>query len=72
MPKRFVNAKESIVQEAIDGLIASKSNYLTRLDGYPNTKVIVRKDWDKSSADKVALISGGGAGHEPAHAGFVG
>ena len=30
---------------------------------------MVRNDWDKS---KVALVSGGGSGHEPAHAGFVG
>src|SRR6185436_933248 len=32
-------------------------------------KVAVRADWDKT---KVAIVSGGGAGHEPAHAGFVG
>ncbi|MGL5949303.1 MAG: dihydroxyacetone kinase subunit DhaK, partial [Aeromonas sp.] len=32
-------------------------------------KVIARKDWQK---DQVALICGGGSGHEPAHAGFVG
>ncbi|MEH6454223.1 MAG: dihydroxyacetone kinase subunit DhaK, partial [Psychromonas sp.] len=31
--------------------------------------IVIRKDWDKS---KVAIISGGGSGHEPAHAGFVG
>jgi dihydroxyacetone kinase len=42
---------------------------LARLDAYPHTKVILRRDWDKS---RVALISGGGSGHEPAHAGFVG
>ena len=32
-------------------------------------KVVHRTDWDQS---KVALVSGGGSGHEPAHAGFVG
>ncbi len=42
---------------------------MTRLDGYPHIKVVCRADWDKS---RVALISGGGSGHEPAHAGFVG
>ncbi|MEM7257960.1 MAG: dihydroxyacetone kinase subunit DhaK, partial [Pseudomonadota bacterium] len=42
---------------------------LARLDGYPHIKVVVRQDWDKS---RVALVSGGGSGHEPAHAGFVG
>ena len=69
LPKRFVNTKDTVVQEAIDGLIATSAGKLTRLDGYPSTKVIVRTDWTK---DKVALVSGGGAGHEPAHAGFVG
>lgn len=49
--------------------MATSAGKLTRLDGYPSTKVIVRTDWNK---DKVALVSGGGAGHEPAHAGFVG
>merc|ERR1712084_208885 len=37
--------------------------------GYPDVKVVFRTDFDKS---KVALISGGGAGHEPMHGGFVG
>ena len=35
-------------------------------------KVIVRADWNTGDTDKVALISGGGSGHEPSHAGFVG
>ncbi len=68
--KRFINAKTHIVTEAIDGFLATTTNEkLARLEGYPHTKVIVRTDWDKS---KVALVSGGGSGHEPAHAGFVG
>src|SRR5438067_8012669 len=68
--KRFLNARETMVQEAIDGLLCSSAGSgLARLDGYPHIKVIVRNDWDKS---KVAVVSGGGAGHEPAHAGFVG
>jgi dihydroxyacetone kinase len=66
---QFVNKKETIVSGAIDGLVAISGGSLARLDGYPHTRVVVRKDWDKS---KVALVSGGGAGHEPAHAGFVG
>jgi dihydroxyacetone kinase len=68
--KRFVNARDSIVTEALDGLLLSSGGRnLARLDGYPHIKVVVRRDWDKS---KVAVVSGGGAGHEPAHAGFVG
>ncbi len=66
---QFLNTKETLVTEAIDGLLASSGGRLTRLDGYPHIKVIFRSDWDKS---KVALVSGGGSGHEPAHAGFVG
>ena len=42
---------------------------MNRLDGFPEIKVVVRTDWEK---DRVAVISGGGSGHEPAHAGFVG
>ncbi len=66
---QFVNQTQSLVVEAIDGLIKTSGGKLTRLDGYPHIKVVVRSDWDKS---KVAIISGGGSGHEPAHAGFVG
>lgn len=66
---QFINSKENLVTEAIDGLIAASGGTLQRLDGYPHIKVVVRADWDHS---KVALISGGGSGHEPSHAGFVG
>ena len=67
--KQFMNAKESLVTDAIDGTLRTAGGRLARLDGYPHIKVVVRVDWDKS---KVALISGGGSGHEPSHAGFVG
>ncbi|WP_209509776.1 dihydroxyacetone kinase subunit DhaK [Ruegeria sp. HKCCE4150] len=66
---QFLNTKETLVTEAIDGLLTSSGGQLIRLDGYPHIKVVLRSDWDKS---KVALVSGGGSGHEPAHAGFVG
>lgn len=66
---QFMNKKEDIVTEAVDGIIAASGGKLARLDGYPHIRVVVRNDWDKS---KVALVSGGGSGHEPAHAGFVG
>ena len=65
----FINSKETIVTDAIDGFLLGRGNTITRLDGYPDIKVVVRSDWKK---EKVALISGGGSGHEPAHAGFVG
>ncbi|MCV9998291.1 dihydroxyacetone kinase subunit DhaK [Pararhizobium sp. YC-54] len=68
--KHFFNRRENIVTEALDGLLrTAQPGTLARLDSYPDIKVIVRADWDKS---RVAVISGGGAGHEPSHAGFVG
>ena len=66
---QFINAKDTTVLEAIDGTIRASGGELARLDGYPHIKVVVRANWDKS---QVALVSGGGSGHEPAHAGFVG
>ena len=69
MSKHFINTRETIVTEALDGLIATSGGRLARLDGYPEIKVVLRADRDPA---KVAVVSGGGAGHEPAHAGFVG
>lgn len=66
---QFINEKEATVTEAIDGLIQTSGGSLARLNGYPHIRVVLRTDWDKS---RVALVSGGGSGHEPAHAGFVG
>ncbi|KSV62925.1 dihydroxyacetone kinase [Sinorhizobium sp. GL2] len=67
--KQFINRKENAVTEAIDGVLAASGGALSRLDGYPHIRVVLRSDWDKG---KVALVSGGGSGHEPAHIGFVG
>ncbi|TPN87057.1 dihydroxyacetone kinase subunit DhaK [Aquimarina algicola] len=68
--KRFFNESKQVVTEAIDGeLRLTGTQNLTRADGFPSRKFVVRGDWDKS---KVAIISGGGAGHEPAHLGFIG
>ncbi|WP_372880492.1 dihydroxyacetone kinase subunit DhaK [Psychromonas sp.] len=70
MSKLFFNERKTLVSDAIDGLIYSNQhNNLTRLNIDEHIRVVIRKDWDKS---KVAIISGGGSGHEPAHAGFVG
>lgn len=65
--KFFINETDQIVNEAIEGLLTNPK--LARLDSFPEVRVVIRKGWDKS---KVAIISGGGSGHEPAHAGFVG
>jgi ATP-dependent dihydroxyacetone kinase len=68
---QFINAKETLVVDALDGLLRSSGgNNLARLDGYPAIKVILRTDHKRDR--KVAIVAGGGSGHEPAHAGFVG
>jgi dihydroxyacetone kinase len=67
--RQFINTKETLVTEAIDGMLRTAGGRLARLDGYPHIKVVLRTDWDRA---KVALVSGGGSGHEPSHAGFVG
>ncbi len=67
---QFINSKEKLVTESLDGFLRACGNAnLARLDGFPHIKVIYRTDHKPS---RVALISGGGSGHEPAHAGFVG
>ncbi|MER9244773.1 dihydroxyacetone kinase subunit DhaK [Mesorhizobium sp. M0590] len=68
--KHFFNRRDTIVTEALDGFLGTTGvGDLDRLDSYPDIKVVLRADWDKS---RVSIVSGGGAGHEPAHAGFVG
>ncbi|MCY4260853.1 MAG: dihydroxyacetone kinase subunit DhaK, partial [Rhodobacteraceae bacterium] len=66
---QFINQRDTIVTDAIDGLLRSSEGRLARLDGFPHIKVVIRTDRNPSH---VALISGGGSGHEPSHAGFVG
>lgn len=70
MSDLILNNKESFVMDSIEGtLYTSSRENLTFLDFDNDIKVVARNDWGK---DKVALICGGGSGHEPAHAGFVG
>lgn len=70
MSQFFMNQKADLVNEALEGMLrTSPFDNLAMLDAGPDIRIVIRKDWDKS---KVAIISGGGAGHEPAHAGFVG
>lgn len=67
--KHFFNSAETLVSDAIDGLILGSGGRLARLDGYPEIKVVLRSERPEG---RVAVVSGGGSGHEPAHAGFVG
>ncbi len=63
--KKIINSPENVVKEMCHGMVLAHPE-LTLLAKY---KVIRRKEKNKN---KVSLISGGGSGHEPAHAGFVG
>eukprot|EP00271_Cylindrocystis_brebissonii_P002683 TRINITY_DN13449_c0_g1_i1.p1 TRINITY_DN13449_c0_g1~~TRINITY_DN13449_c0_g1_i1.p1 ORF type:complete len:609 (+),score=108.67 TRINITY_DN13449_c0_g1_i1:397-2223(+) len=69
--KKFINDPANVVEEMIEGLVETYA-HLTYLDGFPNVKVVLRADVTRGTFNKVAVISGGGAGHEPAHGGFVG
>lgn len=64
--KKIMNNPGQIVDDMLQGLSYMHGDLVERLDGYD---VIVRK---AAKAGKVAIISGGGSGHEPSHAGFVG
>ncbi|MGV3344474.1 dihydroxyacetone kinase subunit DhaK [Enterobacteriaceae bacterium LUAb1] len=70
MNQFFMHRKSDLVNEAIEGmLISTPWHNLCRLETDNGIRIVMRNDWDKRN---VALISGGGSGHEPAHAGFVG
>lgn len=66
--KKFINRPENAVEEMLEGF-AVLSPGLRRLPGY---KVMVRADAEQVRDQHVAIISGGGSGHEPAHAGYIG
>ena len=64
--KKFINAPEDVVREALAGVAAAHADLRVDLEN----QIIVRTDAPKSG--KVGLVSGGGSGHEPLHGGFVG
>lgn len=64
--KKIINQPEDVLNEMLEGLTFAYSDLVERV---AETDVIVKKD---KEAGKVALVSGGGSGHEPSHAGFVG
>jgi phosphoenolpyruvate---glycerone phosphotransferase subunit DhaK len=65
--KKFLNDPSDLVSESLTGLAAAHGDLL-RYDA--QARIVVRAD--APVAGKVALISGGGSGHEPLHGGFVG
>ncbi|SHH44652.1 dihydroxyacetone kinase subunit DhaK [Clostridium grantii] len=65
--KKIINNPNFVVEDMLKGLAAAYPEYLKKID---SADVLVRKD--SPIKGKVALVSGGGSGHEPAHAGYVG
>ncbi len=64
--KKIINIPEQVVEQMVEGLAKSHPEIVARI---PDTRVIARVD---KRPGKVGLVSGGGSGHEPAHAGYVG
>ena len=64
--KKFINAVDTVLAESLDGFAAAHADILALGGGH---KFIRRKTLKPG---KVALISGGGSGHEPLHGGLVG
>lgn len=66
--KKFINRPENAVEEMLEGLtILSPGS-----DRLPGHRVMLRADAEQTRDKQVAIVSGGGSGHEPAHAGYIG
>ncbi len=65
--KKLINRPEDVVQEALEGVAAAHAD---RLRVHMGPHYVVRAD--APVPGKVAIVSGGGSGHEPMHGGFVG
>lgn len=65
--KKILNDPNTVVHDMLQGMAKAHSDLILVL---PHTQAVVRADSPKQG--KVALITGGGSGHEPAHGGFVG
>ena len=66
--KKIINDPANVVEEMVRGMIKVYPQYIKRI---PNTTAMIRSD-EKSMKNKVGIVSGGGSGHEPAHAGYIG
>ncbi|MET3370793.1 UNVERIFIED_CONTAM: dihydroxyacetone kinase-like protein [Jeotgalibacillus campisalis] len=65
--KKLINDPRAVVDESVEGFGMAHADIV---DVHPEPKYVIRKG--APVAGKVALVSGGGSGHEPLHAGFVG
>ena len=66
--KKLINRPDNVVEEMLQGLVLLHPGS-ARLSGH---KVMVRVNTEQYRDQQVAVLSGGGSGHEPAHAGYIG
>ena len=65
--KKIINAPDKVLEEMLSGMVAAHPDYVRKL---PDYNCLINRL--APIAGKVGIISGGGSGHEPAHAGFIG
>lgn len=65
--KKLINSPDNVVAESVEGFALAHGDIVTR-----NTNPLFVSRKQKKEHGKVAIVSGGGSGHEPLHAGFVG
>jgi len=70
--ERFYNAPDTVVDEILNAVATTAPLRIAEPES--GLRILIRRDWDKQDQGQrqVAILSGGGAGHEPAHAGYIG
>ncbi|MCZ7450132.1 dihydroxyacetone kinase family protein [Agrobacterium rhizogenes] len=66
--KKLINDPSTVVRDMLEGVVALSSETILLQD----ENVVIRSGLPEADKRKVAVLSGGGSGHEPAHAGYVG
>lgn len=64
--RKIINSPDKVVEEMMEGFISAYSRYYEK---HPKVNGVILK---KRRKNKVALVIGGGSGHEPMFSGFVG
>lgn len=64
--KKIINNPSNVLEDMLKGIEYAYPEYLRKID---EANVLVRKS---KASNKVAVVSGGGSGHEPAHGGYIG
>lgn len=64
--KKLINLPEDVEKEMLEGMVKAHPEYIIK---HQDFNILLR---NQKKYNKVALVSGGGSGHEPAHGGFVG